>query len=376
MTVPFRPGGVDPGLGNFTDTLTRAFTQAYNLVEEDRQRKRDAARFQTEMEKGKLANEMLAQRLDIEAKAEGRAARGAAIGEAASGVVTRPTAENPLADALQGGQEPLTEISGTAGTPEDLIPVEGQPGTFIDRNFERRELERNRAQEAQYVEEQIEQAAMQAEAAGDLEEAQRLRDAKPRAVLDVHQGRQPDTAALLLARERRTTPTAAQQERIDRQTEQDRLKERTQQEDAAIERALQQDAHRQLQELGDPAGAGDYVHGRDYERQLQNARTRERAAGGAGADEPETLTLRDALRMVKDDASVWDPNQGYKIPLRDVVRRAEALVESSIIRTGTRDIEGEGGEPVAQIEIPQEYYDGVVAEMGEDYARTHFKVKP
>jgi hypothetical protein len=372
MTVPFRPGGVDPGLGSFTDTLTRAFSQAYNLVEEDRQRKRAAQRFATEMEKGQLANELLAQRLEIQGAQEARAARGAAIGEAQQGVVTYPTGENPLADALQGAPGTQTGAPTAETIAENLVPVQGQPGTYLDLEFGRRQMERDRAEEAQYVQEQIEQAASMAEAAGDLEEAQRLRDAIPRAVLDVHQGRKPDTSSLLLTRERRSTPTAYQSERLSREEERRAQSERQQQEDAAIERALQQDAHRRLQELGDPAGEGEYVHGRDYERALQNARTRGQTS--RTTNQPQTLTLRDALEIVKNDNSVWDPDSGYKIPLQQVVRRAEALVESSVIR-GSRDEDiGEEVEPVERLQVSQEIYDGIVAEMGEEYARQHFRV--
>ena len=388
MTVPFRPGGVDPG-PDFLSTLTRSFMQARGLVESDTQRRRAKERFASEQESARLRNEMLQQELEIRGAAETRAQRAADIQEARpSDVVTReelpqaefqspfPEAEMPagagisgqLAAALAppgGLQERPQAGPASEVLPEGFKPVEGQPGLFLDINFEQRESERTRAEEATYVAEQIEAAAIAAEQRGDLEEAQRLRDATPRAVLDVHQGRQPDTAALLEARERRATPTFLQSERLQQEELERQREDRQEFEDRAIETQLQQSAHRELQELGDPAGTGHFVPGRDYEKQLENARATGRRRETAAGRPP--LSLRQAIDVLKDDPAVWSPDTGYKIPLNQVMQKAGELVQTARETAGASGVDSRI--PVTQLE-----YDGIVEDSGEEYAAANFVV--
>ena len=400
MTVPFRPGGVDPG-PDFLSTLTRSFLQTRALVDEDTERKRDRQRFETEQIREKQRMESLAQEMELRSRLSRQEQRERDIGAARDrSVLDRgeiqferpeapfPEAEAPpgagianeLADALQGVQEqrqvgPVSEI-----TPEGVVPVRGQPGTFVDLNAEQRESERSRAQEAVFVSDRMEEAAASAEEAGDSEEAARIRGAIPRAVLDVQQGRTPDTSALLRSRELRETPTAAQQETIDRR-ETERVQEvKTQREDAAIEEALQRDAQAKLQARGDPAGVGAYVEGRDYDRQLTNALEAERRQETArtGVAARQALSLRDAIALVKEDPSVWTPNAGLKISATQLLRMAEGMVESSNVRGATQaGITQEGDEPFEEVEVQvvsQEEFDLVVEEMGEEYAALYFQV--
>jgi len=388
MTVPFRPGGVDPG-PDFLSTLTRSFMQARDLVESDTLRRRAQERFNTEQETARIRNEALQEELRIRGDAEARAQRRSDIGEARTRDVVRreevefpmpatpfPEAEVPegagvseqLAEALAppgGLQERPQAGPASEVLPEGYRAVPGQPGTYLDIDFAQRESERTRAQEAVYVGEQIDAAAKIAEDAGDLKEAQRLREAKPRAILDVHQGRMPDTSALLEARERRVTPTFLQSERQQEREEEQEQERRQRTEDAAIERALQQDAQLQLQQLGDPAGQGEFVSGRDYERQLVNARASGRRQEEAAGKPP--LTLREAINVLRDDPGVWTPNTGYKIPLQQVMRRAADLVQQA------RDTAGASGLD-SRIPVTQEEYNGIVEDSGEEYAAKNFVV--
>lgn len=403
MTVPFRPGGVDPG-PDFLSTLSRAFMQTRNLVDQDVERQRAKQRFESETTREELRIRALEEELRLQGNADARAQRVSDIAETRDRSVlrrdevptTRPSApfpeaqapagadiSNQLADALGGVQERRTVGESSEILPEGIVPVRGQPGTYFDRDVEQRESERTRAQEAVFVSDQMEEIAADADRRGDREEGQRIRDAIPRAVLDVQQGRKPDTSALLLSRERIGQPTFAQQETAARHDEDVAREEKQQQEDTAIERALQESAQRQLKAMNDPAGQGAFVEGRDYEGQLENAleaqRRQETARTGVTARESTKppLSLRDAIDLVKEDPSVWTPTTGLKIPLQQVMRKAEALVESATIR-GSADFEEDvPGEPIEEIEIQvvsQQDYDDIVEEMGPEYAALHFQV--
>ncbi len=366
----------------FLDTLTRSFMQARDLVESDTQRRRAAERFESEQETARLKNQMLEEELRIRKKHEDvEVARP-------SEVVTReelpptefetpfPEAEAPpgagVSDELAAALEPPGGLqerpqAGPASEvlPEGYVAIEGQPGLYLDVNFEQRQSERTRAQEATFISEQIEAAAIAAEQRGDLEEAQRLRDAAPRAVLDVHQGRMPDTAALLEARERRATPTGLQSERLQQQELERQREEHRDFEDRAIETQLQQSAHSELQRLGDPAGRGPFVPGRDYEKQLENARASGRRQEAAAAKPP--LSLREAIDVLRDDPGIWSPDTGYKIPLNQVMERANELVETARQTSGPSGVDSRI--PVSQLE-----YDGIVEDSGEEYAAANFVV--
>jgi len=401
MTVPFRPGGVDPG-PDFLSTLTRSFLQARALVDEDVERRRSKQRFETEQLRENMRIEGLAQELGLRERAAARDERAANIAETRDRSVlsrdeidfpkpTLPFApeevpaggdiSNQLADALGGVQDRRQVGPVSERTPEGIVPVRGQPGTYLDIDAEQRESERSRAQEAVFVSDQMEAAAVAAERAGDPDEAKRIRGAIPRAVLDIQQGRAPQTSELLLARERRDVPTAAQQETIDRDARDTAAATKVQEEDAAIERALQESAHRRLQEMGDPAGSGGYVEGRDYERQLEHAleaeRRQETARTGVEARESAKppLSLREAVDMVKDDPDVWKPTTGYKISLSQVIQRAQALILSATPRGP-----GETLDELESVDDPriviynQEEYDAIVEEAGEEYAQLMFRM--
>lgn len=369
----------------FLDTLTRSFMQARDLVESDTQRRRAAERFESEQEAASLKNRMLEQELRIRTEDEGRRQEQADVEATKRGRETTtgaelmgtpfPEAEAPpgagisdeLAAAISppgGLQEYGTAGPATSGIPEGYVPVEGQPGLFLDINFEQKEAERTRGREAEYVADQMEAAAKAADDAGDLEEGQRIRDAIPRAVLDVHQGRQPDTSAILEARERRTTPTYLQSERERLRSEERAEDERQREQDTIIERQLQSDAHRQLGELGDPAGRGEFVEGRDYERQLVNARASGRRQREAAAK--PGLTLREAISVLRDDDSIWSPDTGYKIPLSQVMQRARDLVAQA---TDQSSLDNRTG-------VTQDEYNAIIEDEGEEYAAANFVVVP
>jgi len=374
----------------FLDTLTRSFMQARDLVESDTQRRRGKERFESEQETSRLRNEMLEQELKIRGQAETRAQRAADVQEARPSDVVRreelppvefqppfPEAEAPegarisdeLATALEppgGLQERPQAGPASEVVPEGFKPIPGQPGLYLDTGFEQRETERTRGQEAEYVSNQMEQQAQAAADRGNIEEAQRIRDAIPRAVLDIHQGRQPDTAALLEQRERRATPTAYQSERLQQQELERREEEEQDLQDRAIETQLQVDAHRQLQEMGDPAGKGVFKVGRNYEKQLENARASGRRQRVTAARPP--LSLRQAIDILKDDNAVWSPDAGYKIPLSQVMEKAAQLVQEA------RETGGQSGID-SRIPVTQEEYNGIIDDMGEEYAAQNYIVE-
>lgn len=169
MTVPFNPGGVDPG-PDFLSTLSRSFLQARNLVEDDAQRRRAKERFATEQERMNLDIERTRRTMALEDEDR-------AIAEAKDPTVLRPEqvggTPDELAQALETGVE---EIPGT-----DLYydPFGGQ---------ERQQVSQQR--DIDFLASEIDRQA-DALQENDPVAADELRASKPEAIRNMLTGRKP-----------------------------------------------------------------------------------------------------------------------------------------------------------------------------------------